>query len=99
MEYSEALQAAKSAWYSHDISELFTYNGSPVYGHVEDAYERQEGMTRGVSFWILLQQSDVSDPAVGDVVMYGSIQYRVGTGFHPVGDDWLMPLVEDYAEI
>lgn len=100
MDYTDALEAARSAWFSPEMCETFTYNGTDIYGHIEDdAFERVEHSVASVAFYIRIQKTDVAKPAVGEVVIHDGTQYRTGEGAYLSGGDWVVPLIRDYIEV
>lgn len=99
MDYTDALEAAKAAWYSPEIgTETFVYNGAEIPGHIESGSERVENMVASPALQVRVRQADVPEPAVDDRVVYDDRTYRVGEGGYLEGFDWVLHLIVDYNE-
>jgi hypothetical protein len=102
MDYADALEAAKAAWFDPEISDQFTIDGETVYGHIENSegFVRDRHSVSSIAFTARIPQSSfATKPPVDKLITYAGVQYRVGEDVHPSGGDWIIPLIESYIEV
>lgn len=82
-----------------EFAEDIEYNGASVKAIVESISERVANTVAAATLQIIVQSTDISQPAIDDRVLYDGTYYRVGQGAYMTGLDWNIPLIRDYIEV
>lgn len=99
MTFSDAIDNAAAIWFGSDFGDPITYNGKPIYGHVD--YGKGGDDADASRATIEVAVSDVPDPQYLDPVIIEGVEwtvYRDGrTGDEITGDgvSWTIPLTRD----